>query len=171
MTDITQPVCEAAGNESYGACSLHTMSPWTASLLSPQGKQAAPPPTCPASVFSLHHFPRSIRHLSWRAGSNLTSMARWWRILWTSARHSLESCMRNKKQNTDQTTQDIENLSSENWCNFTVIWTKLCISSLPKEKVNVLGGFYTPLPLGIWCYIQHFLKYCMKYSPFLRGSW
>lgn len=54
-------------------------------------------PTCPVSVFSLHHLPRSIRHLSWSAGSSLTSMARWCRIRWTSARHSRESYIRTSK--------------------------------------------------------------------------
>lgn len=50
--------------------------------------------TCPVSVFSLHHFPKSIMHLSWRAGSSFTSNARWCRIRCTSALHSRDSYQR-----------------------------------------------------------------------------
>lgn len=48
----------------------------------------------PASVFSLHHFPRSVRQRDWRSGSSFTSSALWWRILWTSTLQSLESWWR-----------------------------------------------------------------------------
>lgn len=50
--------------------------------------------TCPLSVFSLHHFPKSIMHLSWRAGSSFTSKARWCRIRWTSVLHSRDNYRR-----------------------------------------------------------------------------
>lgn len=106
MNNVTNPSVKSVEMD-FTVPSPRKCSSGPALLLSPRDKQVALPPTCPVSVFSLHHFPRSIRHLSWRAGSNLTSMARWWRILWTSARHSRESYMRNE-QNTNRTTRDIE---------------------------------------------------------------
>ncbi len=48
--------------------------------------------TCPVSVFSLHHLPRSVMQRFWSSGSNFTSRALWWRILWTSTLQSLVSC-------------------------------------------------------------------------------
>lgn len=50
--------------------------------------------SCPASVFSLHHFPRSVMQRLCSSGSSFTSRALWWRILCTSTLQSRESCRR-----------------------------------------------------------------------------
>lgn len=47
--------------------------------------------TWPVSVFSLHHFPRSVIQRFWSSGSSFMSKALWCKILWTSTLHSLVS--------------------------------------------------------------------------------
>lgn len=63
--------------------------------------------SCPASVFSLHHFPRSVIQRLCSSGSSFTSSALWWRILCTSTLQSLESC----KQDNHDVRDDVRNTS------------------------------------------------------------